>query len=175
MATSIVHFGPDVCFRLLVFESAGYAVRECRSVDEFEALVRSLEQPDAIVMSETDGFSARTAISLVRLRSAAPCVLFQEELPGDEEPEFDLVVPAFTPPRLWLGEVAALIARSQAIRRHSRRLTAQSAALRREAAEVQEQFRRERDRSQMEAARNADLLNGWAFSEVDEDTPQEPE
>jgi hypothetical protein len=190
MAANIVHFGPDTTFRLPVFESAGYAVRECCSVGEFQALLSSPEPPDVIVVTEAESLATKTAVTLARLRPAALCVFFPSEIKDDIRGElqddaasrFDLVVPACTPPGQWLGEVAALVEESRKLRERSRELMVQSAQLCEELFEARQKLRGERERSRRERegtprepSWNAPFTEASLLSAPEKDKAAEPD
>jgi len=157
MGARIVHFGSDTCHRMPVLKSAGYSINDCRSLAQLHYALQICAEADAVVMTEPDRVAPDSAISIARSSSTAPLILFPGRRLEYKESDFDLVVPALTPPEQWLSDIAALIQRSQAIRAQSQSLVDQS-SLRREAEAARKKSRLERERSRRECARNAEML-----------------
>lgn len=147
MAARIIHFGADNCHRLWVLKSAGYFVDDCQSVMQLRTVLQSGMDPDAVAFTEAERFAPQEALEVTRSHSSAPLILFRETQNDFVEWAFDLVVPVLEPPEAWLNSVAALIAKSQAIRARSETVVKQSMALREETAAVHRQSRAERQRS----------------------------
>jgi hypothetical protein len=152
MATCVVHFGDDVCFRLPVLKSAGYSVTECYSVELLSAALS--QNPEAVLLEEEPGLPTEAAAVLTRSCSAASLILFRSEVDRFTSGDFDLVIPSLTPPEEWLGEVAALILRSRSLHVHSQTLREESASLRQDVAAVRKAVSEEREPYSRERSRN---------------------
>lgn len=119
MLGHILHIGTDTCYRLPVFESAGYTVEVCASLAALRDVLDESEIPAAVVVTETEGVSPREAVRLARACPQVPLVLFRETQRAwsddghDIEAGFDLVIPILHPPAAWLAEIAALIENSR--------------------------------------------------------------
>jgi hypothetical protein len=110
MAARVIHFGPDDCHRLMVLQSAGYAVEDCLSLGQLRASLAG-DEADAVLLSDGDGVAPEEAVALARGCSSAPVVLFCSTNQVYEDAAFDLVVHSLTRPEIWLREVDALIAK----------------------------------------------------------------
>jgi hypothetical protein len=159
MGVRIVHYGVDDCHRVPVLTFAGYSIADCRSIVQLRAALQSTEEAGAVVMTEIEDLAPHRAVWIARWASAAPLVLFPSRTSRIFEPEFDLVVPALTPPEQWLSEMAELIDRSFELRARSQILKAQSACLREEAARARIKFHQEWMRSRVECARNRGVFD----------------
>jgi hypothetical protein len=157
MATSVVHFGEDICFRLQVLESAGYSVAECHSIELLSSALR--QNPEAVLLEEEPQSLIEAAAFLTRSCSAASLVLFRSEVDSFTAGDFDLVVPSLTPPEEWLSEIADLLQRSRAVRAESQTLHKASLFLRQDSAAVRKAVCEERARSIRERARS--IGHGW--------------
>lgn len=115
MAARILHYGPDSCHRLFVFRSAGYDVGQCGSVIQLRTALLSGEQTDAVVMANGPFDPSHDAVRVTRAHSSARLILFRDTNADIKEEDFDLVIPALTPPARWLSDIALLIERSRAI------------------------------------------------------------
>ena len=143
MASTILHFGRDVCSRVLVLENAGYRVLDCSmSSRRFQ---QGLALPHhAIAVSESLELLQSQVLPLLAMRSA-PAILF-ESVDGVLDPtRFDLAVPPLTQPDYWLECVDALLKKSNANCHASRDIQAQSAQLREASVKLREQARDVRD------------------------------
>jgi len=109
MAARVVHFGCDVCRRLLVLHMAGYAVDDCPSILNLRSALLDSRQTDAVVFSTQDEAERKEAITLARSESSAPLILFETSNGPSDEANFDLVIPPLTPPQEWLAKLAATI------------------------------------------------------------------
>jgi hypothetical protein len=156
MAARIIHFGADNCHRLWVLKSAGYFIDDCQSVVQLRTALQSGINPDAVAFTENERFAPGEAVEVTRSHSSAPLILFRETHNDCVESVFDLVVPVLEPPEAWLTSVAALIAKSQAIRASTEVLIKHSMALRQGAEEVCRQTRKERERSRHESVKPVD-------------------
>ncbi len=176
MGARIIHFGLDDCHRVPVLKCAGYSIADCQSIAQLRTALESTQEAGAVVMTRIEDLAPRFAISITRATSAAPMVLFPGRASSILEPEFDLVVPALTPPEQWLSEMAALIDRSFAIRAHSQVVRAQSALLRQETDRAIRKSQLERMRSRTECAKNREIsgvVDSDAVSEVHRDADGE--
>jgi hypothetical protein len=167
MGVRIIHYGVDDCHRVPVMQFAGYVIAECQSsIAQLRAALQSTQDAGAVVMTGIEDLSPQRAVSIARSRTTAPLVLFPQGTSSIFEPEFDLVVPALTPPEQWLSEMAELIDRTLDIRFRCQALRAHSALLREETATAIKKSRQERMRSRMEIAKNRDIP-GEARSDAD--------
>jgi hypothetical protein len=116
MAARVIHFGPDDCHRLIVLQSAGYAVDACNSLGQLRASLTAGDKADAVVMSDAEGVAPEEVASVARDHSLAPVVLFRGTNRVYEDSRFDLVVHTLTPPEVWLSEVNELIAKGRVLR-----------------------------------------------------------
>jgi hypothetical protein len=168
----IIHYGVDDCHRVPVLQFAGYSIADCRSsIAQLRAALQSTEYTGAVVMTEIEDLAPQRAVSIARSASTAPLVLFPGRASSIFESEFDLVIPALTPPEQWLSDMAALIERCFALRARSLGLRAQSAYLRQQAAQARQKSQRERTRSRMECAKNRGLFGEFLSDTDPEDQP----
>ena len=144
MAARVIHFGLDECYRLNVLRRAGYEINECRNLIQFRTALESTFDTDAVMVN---GSVSKQVISLARLRSPVPIVVFPGAKRTISVQDADLVVPSFTPPEKWLLDLANLIVRSRAIRAYSQLLQKQSSELGCESAVIRAQSRGEGERS----------------------------
>jgi hypothetical protein len=153
----------DDCHRVAVLRSVGYRVDECASLVQLATALERANGADAVFLTESDNISSEKAISLARERSTAPVVLFSRSAQGEEEYEFDLVIPPLTSPEKWLREVGSLLEWSQVVRDQARAITKQARTLRRETSALRMDSLRERERSVRERTRNsgADASDPW--------------
>jgi hypothetical protein len=158
MAAIVVHFGEDICYRVPVLRSAGYAVEQCDSMEHFSTFLSW--DPDVVVLEEEPQVPLRKAISFTRARSSASLVLFRHEMNTMLVEECDLVVPTLTAPEEWLNEIATLLERSRSIRADSQALAQKSASLREDSAGVREMAREIRARSIRQRARSFEHPGG---------------
>lgn len=164
MATSFIHFGEDLCFRLPVLESAGYSVAECHSIELLSAALG--QNPEAVLLGEEPKVLAEAAAILTRSRSAASLILFRSEVDSFTAGDFDLIIPSLTSPEEWLSEIADLLQRSRTIRAESQTLLRASSSLREDSAAVRKAVTEERARSIRERSRAAG--QSWGnFAKID--------
>ncbi len=150
VAARVIHVGADNCHRLPVLENAGYRIDLCASIPQLRDALESEDPPDAVLISEGDGGAHQDAVALARAHLAAPIILFRETQRDYSESAFDLVIPVLDPPRTWLPEIAALIARCQALRADARTLHQKPVDLRRESAAARAKSSSERQRARQE-------------------------
>lgn len=117
MPSRMIHFGPDDCHRLMVLRSAGYTVQDCHSLAQLRVTLEADDAPDAVLLSDGDGFSPREAVAVARIHSSNPVILFRNTNQAYEDSGFDLVIPCLTPPEVWLTDVDALIEKRRAVLR----------------------------------------------------------
>ena len=111
MTATIVHFGQDNCFRLLVLRGAGYIVEACDSLDRLATLLTT--GVEAVLLEDEAEFPIVEALALTRVRSQVPVILFLND-PDAPVPEgFDLVIPTLTAPHAWLNQIAHLLDRNR--------------------------------------------------------------
>ncbi|KAA6465236.1 hypothetical protein DYQ86_04635 [Acidobacteria bacterium AB60] len=152
-AAHALYFGVDTCFRARVLRGAGYEVDECRTVPEMVEWFKAGQNADVVCISEEP--DAEKAVAIVHALSAAPIVQFCEVVPFSPPQNVGLVVPAFTQPRVWLDELADLIAltrancaASQRIQEQSRQLRAESEQTRVQSAKLRMEIKRQREQRQ---------------------------
>jgi hypothetical protein len=160
MATSVIHFGEDICFRLPVLESAGYEVADCHSVEMLSAALSKF--PEAVLLEEEPKLLVEAAAFLTRSRSAASLILFRSEVDSFKAGDFDLIIPSLTPPDEWLTEIATLLERSRTIRMNSQTLHKASSSLRQDSAALRKVVSEERARSIRERSRNGHIWGSLA-------------
>jgi len=130
MAARIVHFGVDESFRLAILSSAGFEVEDCdSSIPQFTDALR--KHPDAIVLSEDEGFNcaAQKAATLARSECKAPVILFRSAGSGHEYSQIDLIIPSLTEPSIWLQAIHKTIQRSRTLLEMSQSIREESAIL----------------------------------------------
>jgi hypothetical protein len=160
-AATIIHHGTDEGHRVAMLKTAGYIINNCDSFAQLHSALMAIPPVDAEAIAECRDEPCEKAISLSRAASAVPLILFQSAIPQFNESNFDLVVPALTPPQVWVDEVKRVIeesrnlrtysARNSPARRGSAQATVRFAAS--ESAAVREKSRREGERSKTEVAR----------------------
>ena len=65
MPVRVIHFGPDDCHRLMVLESAGYAVENCDCLAKLPRLLADSAEMDAVLVSEGNGVSLPDVVAMV--------------------------------------------------------------------------------------------------------------
>ena len=164
MTTRMIHFGPDDCHRLMVFRSAGYSIEACGSLSQLHTALRAGGSPEAVFISEGEGIAPQEALSLTKVLTPAPVVLFRSTNRAYEDTGFDLVIHALTPPEVWLKELDALIGKNLAGRSASRLLAPELAQQRRNIALALDKSRIDRSRRRLENRRaGPPALNPGAF------------
>jgi hypothetical protein len=118
--TTVIHFGSDVCQRVLVLRRAGYEVRELDSLDDLRLDLGS-EAVDVVIVSEVEPSRAEQAAYVAREHSDAPLILFRDSSAVPDKGLFDLVFSSFTPGAQWLSETAVVIMQSKELRARSNR------------------------------------------------------
>jgi CxxC-x17-CxxC domain-containing protein len=175
MAPNILHFGGEIGDRFPFLRNFGYSVNRYGTVIAFRDALESGVEHDALSLSDQDEDASPLVVLAARALSSAPLILFrtrsliafpegEEEVADAQtqtEAEFDLVVPASASPRAWIGEVAALIASSRALRHQSHRIVKQSEQLRQEIETLREKTRYEMQRGKLECARNSAADASW--------------
>lgn len=140
MATQVLHIGNDHCHRIMVLRRAGYSVEACPFLGNLDTALHNDDKLAAVAMSEADASARQQALTLIRSISTAPVILFKHAIYYPDEADFDLVIPNLTPPKDWLNSVAAIIARSRALRAQSKIVRERSATLVRETAAATEKL-----------------------------------
>lgn len=129
MATNILHVGEDLCRRIPVMQTAGFVVlRSEVKILAIHAAFDREEDYSAVVFHNDIAAVSEEAVHETRTLTEAPFVLFQNPTNACDDGEFDLVVPALTPPDVWLQKLREVIQASREIREHSRTLRKDSAA-----------------------------------------------
>lgn len=160
MATNLIHFGEDICFRLPVLQSAGYAVADCHSVEMLSAALS--KGPEAVLLEEEPKLLVQAAAFLTRSRSTASLILFRSEVDSFTAGDFDLIIPSLTPPDEWLTEIVTLLERSRTIRMESQTLLKASSLLRQDSAALRKVVSEERARSIRERSKNEHIWGSLA-------------
>lgn len=146
MASAIIlHVGDDVCQRIPVLTWAGFDVLcSQNSTSAIRAVLAEKSAFSAILFNCDQAPPAELTLDEVRGLSAAPCVLFENPAVVCKDSDFDLVVPALTPPGVWLEKLTDLIHKSrrlceqaQKLRMDSESVRSQSRLLRASAAQPQ--------------------------------------
>lgn len=139
---TILHVGEDLCQRIPVLSRAGFVV--LRSENSIPAIRDAFAGGDlfaAVVFHSDLAAPAEPAIHETRSLSTAPLILFQNPIILLDDRKFDLVIPALTPPAVWLQNLKEIIRLSretiveaQQLRKDCESVRAQSQALRASAA-----------------------------------------
>jgi len=116
MAARVIHFGWDDSFRVPVLRAAGFEVWESRSLDELSLDLQRDDDVGAVVISEDLEVSSENAAEVIRRSTLAPVILFRRTRQEIDRSRFDQIFDSSILPWVWLGEMAALIARSRALR-----------------------------------------------------------
>jgi CxxC-x17-CxxC domain-containing protein len=179
MASGILHFGQELSERFLFLKNAGFSIHRCATLVEFQDALQSETGPDAVSFSDLEEDTFPLVLPAARAHSFAPSILFRTrslisfsaggepvDMPPAAEAEpaevdFDLIVPASASPRVWVGSVAALIARGRALIRRSQSIREQSMRICEEAKVEGERFRAECERAQWQRTRPARWGPGW--------------
>lgn len=131
MAATILHMGEDLCRRIPVMEAAGFVVfRSEVKITAIHIAFGGEEDYSAVVFQNDVAAVAEDAVHETRSLCEAPFVLFQNPAVACDDREFDLVVPALTPPNVWLQKMREVIQVSREIRERSVQLREDCAALR---------------------------------------------
>jgi hypothetical protein len=136
MSARILHLGDDECRRMSVLEEAGYAVEGYGSVLNLTSALGNGQAADLVLVSEGRREPKLEDIQLIREHSDAPILLFQSTVCGCDESAFDGVIPALTPPEVWLERVAAMIRQRAHPSAEARALWGEAAALREDSAAI---------------------------------------
>ncbi|HEX8712719.1 MAG TPA: hypothetical protein VF730_12655 [Terracidiphilus sp.] len=124
MATAkILHVGDDLCQRIPVLSRAGFTV--LRSENSIQAISDAFADGDffsAILFHSDLAAPAEPAIQTTRSLSTAPLVLFQNPTVLCDDHDFDLVIPALTPPDIWLQNLRELVERAHELCEQARQL-----------------------------------------------------
>lgn len=143
MAASLVlHIGEDICHRSEVLRSAGYAVEDCSSEITAAAWFRAGRSPDVVCITEGMRGPAEAPLAIARHFSSAPIVLFRSANYNYLQRVWDLEVPLYRPPELWLEDIGALLACTRASIARSEELRLELRNLQGETAPSREQSRR---------------------------------
>jgi len=146
MAASLVLLiGEDICHRSEVLRSAGYAVEECASEITAAAWFRGGRSADIVCITEGTRGPAEAPLAIARHFSSAPMVLFRSANHNYLQRVWDLDVPLYRPPELWLEDIAALLASMRTTIACSAELRVDSRNLQGETARLPEESRRLRE------------------------------
>jgi hypothetical protein len=113
MPARVIHYGPDECHRLMVLESAGYAVEDCDCLEKMRGLLADGTAADAVLVSDGHGVSLREVVVVARANSSLPVILFLNTNLAYDDAGVDLVVHCLTPPEVWLNDVESLIEKTR--------------------------------------------------------------
>jgi hypothetical protein len=141
-AAHVLHVGDESFHRASVLRAVGYAVDECGTLQELAAWFRQGNRTDVVCISEEPHRSAEGAIALARSKTAKPVVLFRSTERPYLQRGVDLEFPPLTPPDVWLGDLARLLAMTRASIARSEELRASSQQLRTEAGQVRPESQR---------------------------------
>jgi CxxC-x17-CxxC domain-containing protein len=169
VSASIVHFGQELSDRFPLLRHAGYSIARYVTLLEFQDALRSGVEHDAVSISDLEEYTWPLAALAARTHSSAPLIFFRTRsvirfpggvgqhagMPTLAAMDLDLIVPPGADSHVWIDDIAAAIARSQALVR-------QSSRLRDEVAQAGKKFLAERARGRQECARNSRFENGWA-------------
>jgi len=114
MASRVVYFGEDTCYRIAVLEAAGYAVEHCRSLDQL--LAATSEERLSCPVLVTEEAASAEFLAVARSRALGPLVLFRNSHRSMSESAFHAVVPVVHRPESWLADLGKLIERGEAAR-----------------------------------------------------------
>ena len=119
----ILHVGQDVCQRIPVLERAGFAVMQAEpSMISIRAKFAQEESYSAIAFQADRIPVPEGLVREIVAISSAPLVLFANPNADCDEREFDLIIPALTPPAEWLARLQEVIAASRKLHEYSQRL-----------------------------------------------------
>jgi hypothetical protein len=172
MATAtILHIGEDVCRRIPVIQTAGFAVFQ--SEISIPAIRTAFDHGDtfsAVVFHSDISSPPELTVHEARNLSQAPFILFQNPAVICDETDFNLVIPPLTPPAIWLQKLVEVI-------QASRKLCEQSAQLRKDSAAIRTQSQTLRAQSARNRVCPTDpdaLWNGENGGIPDPKRPEEP-
>jgi CRP/FNR family transcriptional regulator len=152
MVARIVHFGIDDFYRLRALRDAGYSVDSCNSLAELRLILNPGVRVDAVAISETDGATPQSVITLARSVGNVPLILFQGWTRNWNESEFNLVVPVLRSEREWLKDIAALIAHNRVQLARAQAMRTRSSSSRGQSIKVAERSSRAPDRPEKDQA-----------------------
>jgi hypothetical protein len=121
--TTILHIGEDLCQRIPVMEAAGFVVfqSDCFVLAVQSAFARE-EEYSAIIFHNDFAAIPENTVHEARDLSEAPLILFQNPTIDCNDGDFDLVVPALTPPDIWLEKLREVIQAARETGQRSARL-----------------------------------------------------
>ena len=112
-------------------EAAGFVVFQAKV--EISALHSALDREEdysAVVFQNDIAAVPEEAVEETRSHSEAPIILFQNPTVASNDEEFDLIIPALTPPNVWLQKLRDVIQASRESRKSSRQLSEDCADVR---------------------------------------------
>lgn len=122
-ATTILHVGEDVCQRIPVMETAGFAVLKTKiALPAIHAAFDHGDSFSAVIFHSDIHAPSRAAVYEARNLSTAPFVLFQNPSVSCANEDFDFIIPVLTPPAVWLKGLSQVIADSLKLRERSLQL-----------------------------------------------------
>lgn len=129
--TTILHVGDDLCQRIPVMQTAGFIVfqSEC----SIPAIHQAFEREDsfsAVIFHSDISAPPEPALRETRALSPAPFVLFQNPTVVCDNEPFDLIIPALTPPDIWLEKLREIVQAARELCERSQQLRLDCAALR---------------------------------------------
>ena len=112
-------------------QTAGFLVFHCNAeIPAVDTAFDRGEDYSAVVFHNDIAAVPEDAVQETRSLSEAPFVLFQNPTIASNEEEFDLVIPALTPPDLWLQKLREVIHASRKLREDGAAVRSPSQSLR---------------------------------------------
>jgi hypothetical protein len=130
-ATTVLHVGDDLCYRIPLMESAGIIVHS--SEPSLTGIISAFDEVgsfSAVAFHNAIHPPLPEVVSAARSRTPAPFVLFDTSVVACQKSDFDLVIHEFTPPDVWLARLHSTIEEAQKLRAASRILRGDSSAVR---------------------------------------------
>lgn len=142
-SATILHVGEDVCRRIPVMETAGFAVLQTKIA--LPAIHAAFDHGDtfaAVIFHNDIHAPSQAAVRETRSLSTAPFVLFQNPAVSCDEGDFDFVIPALTSPAIWLKRLSEAIEDSIKLREQTLRLREDCGAARSQSQSLRAQVAR---------------------------------
>ena len=143
---TVLNVGDDLCYRIPVMEHAGLCVVRSRcSVTAVQRALTPGSSFSGIVFHTEIDAAVQAAASAARQLSTAPLILFQNSSARRDERLFDLVIPAQTPPVVWLKSLQDAISEARDLCEKHQKLCQDFANLRSTSAELRRKAAGNRD------------------------------
>lgn len=124
-SATILHVGDDVCRRIPVLETAGFEVFQTKiALPAIHAAFDHGDTFSAVIFHSDIHAPSQDAVYETRTLSTAPLVLFQNPSVSCANEDFDFIIPALTPPAVWLKGLSQVIEDSIKLREQSLQLRA---------------------------------------------------